>query len=88
VGRQAQVQVRRDLAANWTTVNPVLLAGEVGFETDTLKVKVGTGVAWNSTSYAAVGTADNATKWAGRGLFVASTAPSTGMASGDIWIKI
>ena len=88
MARQAQIQVRRDLAANWTTANSVLLSGEVGFETDTLKVKVGTGAAWNSTAYAAVGTADNATKWAGRGLFVSSTAPTTGMVNGDIWIKI
>lgn len=86
--RLAQIQVRNSPAATWTSVNPTLLVGEVGFETDTLKVKVGTGAAWNSTAYAAVGTADNATKWAGRGLFVSSTAPTTGMASGDIWIKI
>lgn len=88
MARQAQIQVRRDLAATWTSTNPTLLAGEVGFETDTLKVKIGTGAAWNATSYAAVGSADTATKWAGRALFVSSTQPATGMVSGDIWIKI
>lgn len=43
---------RRGTAATWTSVNPVLLAGEIGFETDTRKIKVGNGVTvWNSLSY-------------------------------------
>ena len=42
-------QLRRDTAANWASVNPVLALGEPGVETDTLKVKVGDGsTAWNS----------------------------------------
>ena len=46
------VQLRRDLAANWTSNNPTLAAGEVGFETDTLKMKIGTGsVAWTDLAY-------------------------------------
>lgn len=45
------LQHKRDTAANWTANNPTLLAGQLGIETDTLKIKVGTGVAWNSTSY-------------------------------------
>lgn len=45
---------RHDTAANWTAVNPVLAAGEMGVETDTNKFKFGDGVtAWNSLSYAA-----------------------------------
>jgi len=45
-------QLRRDTAANWTSVNPILALGEPGVETDTLKVKVGDGVtAWNSLAY-------------------------------------
>lgn len=45
-------QHRRDTAANWATANPVLLAGEIGLETDTLKLKAGDGVtAWVSLSY-------------------------------------
>ncbi len=49
---QTRIQLRHDTAANWTSVNPVLLEGEVGIETDTLKQKVGDGVtAWNSLSY-------------------------------------
>jgi hypothetical protein len=47
-----QIQLRRDTAANWTSVNPTLAQGEVGAETDTGKLKVGNGsAAWNSLSY-------------------------------------
>ena len=47
------IQLRRDTAANWTVENPVLAAGEIGIETNTLKAKVGDGAtAWNSLSYA------------------------------------
>ncbi len=48
----ATVQLRRDTAANWTSNNPTLLAGEVGFETDTKRAKLGDGAtAWNSLAY-------------------------------------
>lgn len=47
-----RIQLRHDTAANWTSVNPVLLEGEVGLETDTRKQKVGDGsTAWNSLPY-------------------------------------
>lgn len=47
-----KIQLRHDTAANWTTVNPVLLEGEVGIETDTRKQKFGDGTtAWNSLPY-------------------------------------
>ena len=36
--------IRNDISANWTTHNPTLTKGEVGLETDTLKMKVGDGV--------------------------------------------
>jgi hypothetical protein len=51
---------RRDTAANWTSVNPVLWVGEVGFQIDTglpMRMKVGTGTdAWNDLPYFAAGT--------------------------------
>jgi hypothetical protein len=48
-----KIQIRRDTAANWTSVNPTLSAGEFGFETDTGKLKVGTGSAdWDTLAYA------------------------------------
>ena len=47
-----QIQFRRDTAANWTSANPTLLSGEIGYETDTLKMKVGNGTsAWASLGY-------------------------------------
>lgn len=53
MARTALIQVRRDTASNWTSVNPTLAAGEMGFETDTGKFKIGTGsTAWTSLSYA------------------------------------
>jgi hypothetical protein len=43
---------RRDTAANWTTQNPTLLAGEIGIESDTGYWKVGDGTtAWASLGY-------------------------------------
>ncbi len=46
------IQLRRDTAANWTTANPVLAAGEVGIESDTAKLKIGDGAtAWTTLGY-------------------------------------
>ena len=53
-----KIQLRHDTAANWTSVNPILLEGEVGLELDTGKSKVGDGsTAWNSLPYDAGSTA-------------------------------
>jgi hypothetical protein len=50
---QTKIQIRRDTAANWTSTNPTLASGEIGFETDTNKLKIGTGsTAWTSLVYA------------------------------------
>jgi hypothetical protein len=47
-----QIQLRNDTAANWTAANPVLAAGELGVETNTGKMKIGTGsTAWSSLTY-------------------------------------
>lgn len=47
-----QIQMRHDTAANWTSVNPILAVGEIGYESDTNKFKIGTGgTAWNSLAY-------------------------------------
>ena len=49
---KATIQIRRDTAFNWTTANPTLLAGELGYETDTGFFKIGTGTtAWTSLGY-------------------------------------
>jgi hypothetical protein len=52
MARLTNIQHRRDTAANWTSVNPTLDSGELGFETDTFKFKIGNGsTAWNSLAY-------------------------------------
>lgn len=51
----AIIQVRRGTAAAWTSANTVLSAGEMGFETDTKKIKVGDGsTSWISLEYATI----------------------------------
>ena len=52
----SRMQQRRDTAANWTTNNTTLAAGEIGFETDTNQFKIGDGTTvWASLSYAGGG---------------------------------
>lgn len=52
----SSIQLKRDTAANWTTSNRVLLAGEQGLETDTKLRKTGDGTtAWNVLPYDFVG---------------------------------
>ena len=47
-----RIQLKHGLAASWTKNNPVLLAGEIGIETDTLKMKVGDGTSkWEALGY-------------------------------------
>jgi hypothetical protein len=47
-----RMQQRRGTAAQWTAANPVLAAGEIGFETDTNKFKMGNGSsAWSALQY-------------------------------------
>lgn len=46
------IKLRRGTASQWTSADPVLAAGEVGIETDTLRSKYGDGsTAWSSLSY-------------------------------------
>ena len=46
------MQQRRGTAAQWTAANPILAAGEIGFETDTSKFKMGNGSStWSALTY-------------------------------------
>ena len=48
------IQIKRGTAAAWTSANPTLNSGEMGFESDTKKMKVGDGAtAWTSLAYTA-----------------------------------
>jgi hypothetical protein len=47
-----RMQQRRGTAVQWTAANPTLAAGEMGFETDTNKFKIGNGSSnWAALSY-------------------------------------
>ena len=49
---RVQMAQRKDTAANWTSANPILLSGEIGYETDTKKFKIGNGSSnWNNLAY-------------------------------------
>jgi hypothetical protein len=61
---------RRGTAAAWTTANSLLGPGEIGFETDTKKIKIGDGTTlWASLSYFTAGggsgTTLATTSWSG-----------------------
>ena len=85
------IQMRRGTAADWTSANPTLHAGEAGFETDTGKLKVGDGAtAWTGLPYIGSGgsgtvtttgspASGNLTKFSG------STSITSGDLSGDAW---
>lgn len=52
-------RVRRRTAAEWTSINEILLDSEIGLESDTGLGKIGDGVtAWNSLLYTIVGKVD------------------------------
>lgn len=51
-GPSSSLSVPGDLAATWTTNNPTLNLGEIGYETDTGLAKIGDGAtAWTSLTY-------------------------------------
>jgi len=46
------IQWRRDTAANWTATNPVLAAGEAGYDTTINQFKIGNGTStWTQLPY-------------------------------------
>jgi hypothetical protein len=47
-----KIQIRRDTSENWNSLNPTLSLGELGFETNTGKFKIGNGSsAWTALDY-------------------------------------
>jgi len=47
-----RIQLRRGISSEWTAANPVLMEGELGYETDTGLYKVGNGsTTWTGLSY-------------------------------------
>ncbi len=50
-----KIQFRRDIAADWTSNNPILSEGEFGLELDTNQFKIGNGTdAWNDLGYGGI----------------------------------
>jgi len=76
------IQIRRGTASQWTSTNPVLADGELGFETDTKKGKLGNGVtAWSSLPYSFTGESANVAEQ-----IEAATAKSTPVDADDFGI--
>lgn len=71
---------RRGTAAQWTTANTVLAAGELGYETDTGMFKLGDGTtAWTALAYAALNTAAGDTRY----ILASTKGANNGVASLD-----
>lgn len=50
------IQLRRSTAAAWSAANPILKAGEAGYEIDTRRLKIGDGAtAWTMLPYLTIG---------------------------------
>ena len=73
---QTVIQLRRDTTTNWESTNPVLAAGEVGFDSTENKIKLGDGASeWLDLDYAS-----------GGGIVVSEIAPESPSA-GDLWFN-
>jgi collagen type VII alpha len=56
------IQHKRGISTNWTTLNPILAVGEIGYETDTGKFKIGDGTSnWSELDYFEAGAVSGAT---------------------------
>jgi len=68
-----KIQFRRGSSSNWVSGNPTLISGEPGFETDTLKLKIGDGTtAWSGLNYVGtygIGTSGYVPKYSGSQVF-------------------
>lgn len=70
------IQLRRDTAANWTSVNPTLADGEIGFETNTGLYKIGDGLTnWTTLGYGGIRGLDESTVLEFEGLTSTPTVP-------------
>ena len=58
----ATIKMRRDTATEWGNEDPILAAGEIGYDSTNNKIKIGTGsTAWSSLSYLEASTLDDTT---------------------------
>jgi len=82
-----RIKLRRSTAAQWTAANPILFAGEAGFETDTGKFKIGDGTSvWSALYYFA--TASSSTLNDLGDVTITSAASGQGLVyNGSAWIN-
>ena len=79
MGNNTAIQLRNDTAANWTTDNPTLAAGEMGLETDTNRIKFGDGsTTWTSLPYVGAGASFK------YGLYTLSANQTSNLAAGNL----
>jgi hypothetical protein len=70
-----KIQIRRGTTSQWSTTNPILASGEMGYDTDLKRMKIGDGVtAWNSLAFEIADVQDftatiPTTGWSGSGPF-------------------
>jgi hypothetical protein len=70
-----KIQIRRGTTSQWSTTNPILASGELGYDTDLKRMKIGNGVtAWNSLEFEIADVQDftatiPTTGWSGSGPF-------------------
>ena len=51
-----RIRQKYDTAENWSKNNPILLAGEIGIESNTNRIKIGNGTShWNDLTYSGGG---------------------------------
>ena len=85
----ARVQLRRGTLAQWTSANPVLLAGEAGYETDTGILRIGDGTtAFLSLPVASLKQSAITTAFAGRSVSAGGLATGGGDLSEDRAITV
>jgi hypothetical protein len=86
--RQDLIQIRRGTAAQWTSADPTLASGEIGFETDTWKLKIGDGsTAWSSLSYITGGDSVQ-NKYDATAAPTATDDTSEGYSVGSKWVDV
>lgn len=85
MARKTNIQHRRDTAANWTATNPTLASGEIGYETDTGKFKMGDGAtAWAGLAYFQTGAGSGVGTITSSGGTISVTNPSGPTANVDL----
>lgn len=82
-----RIQLRRDDSANWALNNPILLSGEIGYETNTTYIKIGDGTTpWNDLPYWNGGVTGAGLIVKGGGIIVQSPTNILDFSSNDFYV--